>query len=408
MKNILILLVLFGILSGCSQSSNQNKHSSGNIENIPMIDIDGAFMDINTTPLKCSEFIEDIEYIQLETNNESVLGGRNGVLIFASPEFMYYDLKKFGLTDGKFIHSVGKIGRGPGEYLLALGAATDIHDNRVFVLENWNRRILVYDNDNNFIKDIDVQQEISDINYLGDNNIILFRGSFLDLQSGTAPIEYQIYNLTEERIINQREMRGIIKALHGTEKIPNVFGMGTNCNWYFENKLQYFESFTDTIFSIGKDGKITPRFFVNRKNNKPPLSVMIDTKSFEKNRSKYIEISSIFETPRYLFIRFFIDERGSFIASFDKVNQDTQVHQSDQAFENDISFMRIISPKNMPGTSSAVQCSFNSPKTRNEFISLMESLPPTEWTEPAKRLYNLVKKANPEDNGIVCIYKFKK
>ena len=322
MRLHLILFILWGFSIGCYNPSTEKNSKTESELNIPIIDIDNALSNISNTPFKCSEFIEDIEYIPLETNNKSLLGGLRGVQILATPEFVYCDLKKFNIKTGRYINLIGKQrGRGPGEFIMAIGSATDLTDNRVFVLANENHKILVYDKDNNFIKKIDVLPQIRGISYLGDNRLILFRADIVSLYDNTGPFEYQILNLIDERIIYTREIVKISEATNGKkEKRFYSYGIGRNSNWYYDNKVQYYESFTDTIFTIEKNGKRIPRFFVNRKNNKPPFSEILDNGSFERNRPKYIEIISVFETPRYLFFNIKRGlKEGSYYARFDKL-----------------------------------------------------------------------------------------
>ena len=185
------------------------------------------------------------------------------------------------------------------------------------------------------------------------------------------------------------------------------FGIGRNANWYFNNKVQIYESISDTIFTLETDGKRIPRFYVNRKNIKPPLSEILDNKLFENNRSKYIDITSIFETPKYLFIRIRRGIKEFFCARYDKGNNVTNIVPLIGAFEHDFSFSQFTSFANTPGPSNGVGY-FDISIQKEKILSKMEKIPVSEWPEPAKRLYDLVSKANPEDNGIICIYKLKK
>ena len=201
MKNIVSYSLVCIFIIGCSQSNS--KSGSNKTSNIQIIDIDNGLKTISRIPIKCSDFIDSVQYINLETNQESLIGGLRGVQIMTTPDFLYGDFKKFSLYDGKYIHSVGKRGRGPGEFTMAIGSATDIINNRVFVLDNWTEELLIYDADNNFIKKIDVVDQVQRIGYLGNENLIFLRDdSFIFY----PPFEYQVYNLSEERISYTREI----------------------------------------------------------------------------------------------------------------------------------------------------------------------------------------------------------
>ena len=77
------------------------------------------------------------------------------------------------------------------------------------------------------------------------------------------------------------------------------------------------------------------------------------------------------------------------------------------AFENDLSIHKIGYIKNVQGISNGIDYLDNL-LYKKDFLSKMEKNPQSEWKKPAKRLYDLLKPSNFEDNGIICIYKFKK
>lgn len=400
------LIILVILLAGCSPSTNKKNRLPENETSIPVIDIENALKSVSNTPFKCSEFIDSIEYLPLETNKESVFGtGQFAVPILPSSEFVYCDLKKFSLKDGKFIYQVGKRGRGPGEFTMAIASTIDIENNRIFVLDNWTHLVNIYDNSNNFIKKLDVLPEVNGIMYMGNDKLILFRS--YAFYGFTVPFEYQIYDINGEKVIYTREIKSIKEALQG--KIYGTFmsfGIGHNNNWYFNNKVQFYESYSDTIFTINTNGTRIPRFYVNRENGKPSLSEILDNKLFESNRSKNIAITSVFETPKYLFFSIRRGIKEFFCARFDKVNQVTIIVPLIGAFENDLSYSQFTSFINTPGPSNGIGY-FDIAIQKEKILSKMEKIPQAEWTETAKRLYDLIKKANLEDNGIICIYKLK-
>lgn len=402
------LFLLFISFIGCSPSSSRHDQLGGSSLNIPIINIDSGLKNISNTPFKCSEFIDDILFIPLETNKESLLGnGKFAVKILPASEFIYCDLKKFRLMDGRFINSIGKKGRGPGEFPLAIGSTTDIKDNRVFILANGIHQVLIYDSNNVFIKKVDVLPEIQGITYIGDDNLVLFRDATSYLTSFTIPFEYQILNLKEERIIYTREIKYLSENLKNRKEKFLSFGIGRNCNWLFDNKVQYYESFTDTIFTIDRKGSRIPRFYINRGNIKPPISEILDNETFNRNRSKYVTLTSFFETPRFIFFNLKKGLIEGYIGRFDKFNLETIIVPSNDAFENDLSIYKIGYISNMPGSSDGVEY-LDSPFFKEDFLSRIRNIPQSEWNEHAKILYDLLTKANPEDNGIICIYKFKK
>ena len=62
--------------------------------------------------------------------------------------------------------------------------------------------------------------------------------------------------------------------------------------------------------------------------------------------------------------------------------------------------------KNVQGTTDGIEY-LDSRKWIDEFFSEMENVPNLKRTKSAVMLYDLLKKANLEDNGIIALYKFK-
>lgn len=406
MKVLQFFLAFFILLTGCSSPENKNKLLSENETALPVIDIENAIKSISNTPFKCSEFIDSIEYLPLETNKESVFGnGQFAVPILPASEFVYCDLKKFSLKTGKFIYQVGRRGRGPGEFSMAIASTTDIENNRVFVLDNWTHNINIYDNNNNFIKKLDVLPEIQRIMYLKNDKLILFRSNAF--YGFTIPFEYQIYDINEDKVTYTREIKSLKESVYGKDGGTFMsFGIGRNSHWYYMNNVQLYESFTDTIFTIETDGTRIPRFYVNRKNSKPPLSEIIDNKLYESHKSEYIEITSVFETPKYIFLLLRKGIKEFFCARFDKVNPQTIIVPLIGAFENDLTYSHFTSFINMSGQSDGIDY-FDIAIQKEKILTKMGEIPSSEWSKSAKRLHDLISKANPDDNGLICIYRLK-
>jgi hypothetical protein len=406
MKPLASSFIIIALILGCNPNSKQHETQDENAPKILVINIDSALKNISNTPIKCSEFIESIDFIPLETNPQSVLGnGMFGVKIMATPDYVYGDLKKFELTTGQYVNTIGKNrGRGPGEFVTLMDAATDIVDNRVFVSAEGDK-VMVYDENDVFIKKIDITPGLTGIRYLGNNNIIAFRDGGL-MGSNESPVEYQIYNLDDGHVVDSHEIIGM-KELKVDERY--YYGIGRNCYWYFENKVQYYESYTDSVYSIDQDGVRTPRFFIERSDYKPSLTEMANNEKFENNRSDKIEIRTFFETPRLLIFMFSqgIMGGGSYYAFFDKHSSTTTILPIIGAIENDIAKYTIGYIQNVQGTTYGIEY-FNSGKYENDFISEMENIPQSEWTETAGKFYNIIKNSNFDDNGIICYYKFRK
>ena len=114
-KTIILACIVLG-LSKCSVVKHVGEY--------PMIVVYDNFGDYQR--LYCSDFFSSIELIPLETNNSFLVGDRPSVLAHDSLIFICSDITKFVPfqktlfvydISGKFLNQIGKIGRGPGEYM---------------------------------------------------------------------------------------------------------------------------------------------------------------------------------------------------------------------------------------------------------------------------------------------------
>ena len=140
--------LLFSLIAGVLLLSCGQKNSNN------VIDIDGHkvhFIDIrevsDTIAKSLSDFIADVSFVKLETNEESVissgkwLAGERYILIF---------IQKNGLLqfsrDGKFIRKLVSVGEGPQEISAYRAPATIYNDNRLIVQSGRNRSYLLHIN----------------------------------------------------------------------------------------------------------------------------------------------------------------------------------------------------------------------------------------------------------------------
>ncbi|MDR2882608.1 MAG: 6-bladed beta-propeller [Alistipes sp.] len=106
-------------------------------------------------------YIDNVEFIPLEENEESFLSYIGKLLIDASGNFIVRDMSgtvKVFDSRGKFLFNVGHKGRGPGEYLSARDISLDDTGNSLLVLSLGY--VLVYNvSDGKFIRQIETPRE---------------------------------------------------------------------------------------------------------------------------------------------------------------------------------------------------------------------------------------------------------
>lgn len=105
--------------------------------------------------ISVSDLVDSVHYVILETNEESLIGTLEKIVLYKEDVFIMDDkssLLRFN-NKGKFIGKIGSVGEGPGEF----HKMTDfsIYDDRAWVFDRW--RILVYTLDGKLLEVLDMR-----------------------------------------------------------------------------------------------------------------------------------------------------------------------------------------------------------------------------------------------------------
>jgi hypothetical protein len=120
--------------------------------------------------LPLSEIVEKMTAIDLELTDKSLINmSYIGEVIIANDNLFVSDIGNLFVfnKEGKFIRAIGSRGQGPGEYDHIQNVAIDAQNSRLFVISSPGRKIISYDLNGNFLKEIVVTWgEPEDINYI--------------------------------------------------------------------------------------------------------------------------------------------------------------------------------------------------------------------------------------------------
>ena len=148
---VLMVLLMAGVLS-CTQTTGKTTTETEADEGQFPLYIKFEKPDIKSLkPLYLSEFVDKIDYVQLETLNQCLLPPKIGVNLTKDFIFVWsgYQLYQFD-KEGKFIRQIGKKGQGPGEYMLSKLGFDDVN-SRILVVSNTSATPLIFDYDGKFL-----------------------------------------------------------------------------------------------------------------------------------------------------------------------------------------------------------------------------------------------------------------
>ena len=284
--------------------------------------------------------IKDVQYIPLETTDQSLIGETNKVL-YRNGLFYVMDTSKsktiFTFDDkGNFRSSIAKSGNGPGEYVELTDMDVDAAGN-VYVADNANKRLIKY------IKGNSKQFEIIPVG-------VHFLG-FACLQD-TKFILSDVFGQK-----GQRQKLALLDATDGSLKTllavttndideMSILRMSPYPLYRSADALYYNERFMPMIYTFNKEGDLQQD--INLESNRYiPHS---ELKSLAGNPMKYIkehkyikDIISIYETSDYLVCQPFIFPSAEYlIVPKDKTKKSYRISLQDQPALKNISMIKAV------------------------------------------------------------------
>jgi hypothetical protein len=274
MKRIFLLILLFLIIS-CKPHQNS------------LYQFDPRTLKENKITL--SEIADDINYIPLDNkyplrliydkimfiNNSIYLSAMNvGVLVFNE--------------EGKLLRKIGTIGRGPGEYIHNFNFSIDEKTETVYVCDEGNI-IKVYSKTGDFLRSFSLQKYGSSVDVIDIFNSKLF--------AAYAPQ----YDDSKHDWIVLDTLGNLIKKQERTTPkfLCNAFSPGGA--YKYGNILSVWNVFTDTVFSILPDLTKKPSFIISKGEHRLPKARI----SSIEEMSKYMQLKQIFETSRFIDIKYY-------------------------------------------------------------------------------------------------------
>ncbi len=317
MKNIFLVFTLlccsFSLLA-------QNK--------IPTVSINPKGMA--TAKTRLSDLIQSIEYIPLETNENSLIGSSN-MFAVSLKHLVLWTLPTEHILlfsrAGKFIAKIGNKGLGPNEYYSVYGLSINEvkQEIEVFCSIGNKRMIKNYDFNGEFVKGISLPSSL--ITFLCKDNK---RGLFMDRRYDSVRNEYIVYDLDKHKIVTTAVRSNPIqwRGQGGTETGPAIHYQ-RNGNFFVRNSYR-----NDTLFQINKDNTFIPYYSFNVGKYKMPDEVRTNIQKFMKQTPEYVFIRSLYETtPNFLFSYDY--EKRKWYAIYNKSSGQSSLFPSEKGIPND-------------------------------------------------------------------------
>lgn len=245
--------------------------------------------------ISLGEIADDIVYIPLDNsypisliyncyyiNNSIYLNTKDiGVLVFS--------------RKGELIRKIGAVGRGPAEYTRFTKFTVDDKQYTVYVKDSGNR-IQVYSGKGDFLRTLSIKEYGGSIELVSifDSKLFLFNS----LPFGDAKYNWIIMD-TLGHLIKTKERPNLV--------FESNWG-GISGTYYVNNSICYWNEFNDTVYTISSELNEKASFLISKGEHRLPRGE-VDSKKL----SQYMLFESIFETEKYIMIRYYFGEKQLFV-----------------------------------------------------------------------------------------------
>jgi hypothetical protein len=241
---VLVFFLLFFI--GCNSPGSTD--SQGITELAVSFSVDAEEMNV-------SEFAESVELVPLATADDLLLGEYSriicmGELIYITDSKIIYRFDRNGELTGR----ISRQGEGPGDYIYM----TDFKINSaglVWVLDGARRRLYQYDWDGELVDEIALDGLVYGLYLENDSYIYLY---YINVLTDENKHLLKRFSLETCTVTNEYLPIDAERA-----KYPRMIGNNHFSHTADGEGIYHFRMFSDTIYEIGKDAQLRPKYVMN-------------------------------------------------------------------------------------------------------------------------------------------------
>lgn len=393
-KLLKVFLLIFLFVIGChdNRQIDKNQIAVFNLEELP-----------NTSSIKLSDLgFDHIEYIPLETTDQSLMDGRFNMF---DPTFRlligndYYIIRQFNTVlkfrnDGSFVAKIGTFGRGPNEILNFSDVAID-KENNIYILDAFKKKIYIYSGNGEFIKTI---------NYpiYGAREFRFIEGMFLSYsQNNMGNVEDSFYLIDSTGNIVKK-----FPNIYPFVKQPDgAYGFTHEVLFYnHDNKLFKKEVYSDTIFSF-ENFEFEPHLVVDLGDRSITQEARSEFSAIDLGKN-YIVPVNLFEFGDFIYYEFgYRYVNYSFIGS--KKSGFQALIKTGEGIINDLDGGPNVLPLTSKDDKSII--GWIEPIELKSYVASTEFLTSKpKYPEKKKALEELANRLTIEDNPVLMVVSFNK
>lgn len=396
MKTLIKILIfsLFVISCRNAENKNENKVITFDLKELPKL---------TTVKLTDLGFV-DIEYIPLETNEQSIISGTNDVFmpikIIVGERF--YLIKHFNTilkfqNNGLFVTKIGTVGRGPNEFTVAHDANIEEKCQNIYLLARWQKKFFVYSERGELIKTIHIPFSPNVFSFL-ENGILCYSENSM----GNIGNSYDLIDFNGMIIKSFPNKFPLI--IHDAHYIDNE-----NLFYKFDRRLFKKEIYSDTVY-VYENEDFKPHLVIQTGNKliTPKARSEFDRLYLGKN---YISPLRLFEFGEFVFYEFIYKiELPDNILIYSYIGSKKSNYQAlingNQGIINDLDGGPNIFPRTIKDDNTIIAL-VDALQIKTHVVSETFKNSKPKYPEKMKELEKLANNLKETDNPVLMIVKLK-
>ena len=337
MKKKLFAFPIFcmALFSSCHQKNESRVYmSNDSCFHVISFNPDGQYTSLRFFNL--SEIADTVEYIPLQTNEDITVGEIEKMIVRHGKIYIWDRLSEsvfcFNMS-GNYLYRVHAQGQGPGEYGRTSDFSLDMDNGHICIFSDVDRAIFEYDENGKFLKETPSPYIITSF---------AIRGNTIYAYTGRTPNEYP--DMDGESQFRFNVVQDGEAALHQlpfrhNEKLHKIPLSDRNFSMY-KDTLLLSEDLSPRIYTVNRDGKLTPRYKIDFTTNTYHPSfedgeLDIDRMQREERDGNLTKMSNgFYENGRYVIFNYargligtaYVDKRDSTVHNMSYFNMDDYNH----------------------------------------------------------------------------------
>ncbi len=267
---------------------------------------------------KASTYIEAVQYIPLETNNQNIIG--NVTKIILSSNYIHiYDSQTNNVYQfdykGKFVRKIGTTGNGPNEYVRISTFSVNPKTGNIAIYCEIKQSIIEFTSEGLPISDRKLGFVCSDFIYYEDG-YMFYGGRFpnQNIFKDIFPEQYRLVNIGADNEIVEK----YLPTTYNEELLRTAITSERNCLYYtHDNELRLLEKSNGLVYDVNNNMKSI--YVVDFYKYTIPVSFFYDSDIGEKDiqcieKSDCCYLSSFFETDNYIYLSYVVNGYNKMIS----------------------------------------------------------------------------------------------